>query len=105
MELKREVTEESLQRLVDSIHGSGLDCDATITDHKEKFKIAWAYHVMNDTGYYVGWVEFVVWVPKTNPADFRLAFRHYSQYKAKRYQLRDYLEDTFAEAIQQAFYR
>ena len=53
---------------------------------------------MNGGGYYDYTVPFSVIIPKKQPQTFRLHF-HGNQYPVRKYMLRQYLEDLFAEAI------
>jgi hypothetical protein len=53
---------------------------------------------MNDVGYYDGYVDFTLTINNTL-SDFKLTFYRESQYKAKKYLLREYLEDVFAETF------
>jgi hypothetical protein len=55
-------------------HGSGIDCDWQIEDKGNYIRCDNSYHVMNDTGYYIGWLDFSVIVPKKAPKDFRIHF-------------------------------
>jgi len=81
-------------------HGSGIDCKWQIEDKGKYFKCVNAYHCMNENGYYDGYADFTLIIPKKNPIDFKLHFNgKHSQYKNERYLLRDYLEDTFHYAI------
>lgn len=49
---------------------------------------------MDEMGGYDGWQYFYLIVPKNDPEDFRLHFID-NQYLARKYMLRDYLEDLF----------
>lgn len=97
-----------LQALLDNLpHGSGIDSKWRYSLHEKSIRLYNAYHCMNDAGYYDGWADFVVIVPKdaflrgwyrTISNSFDLQFQGKdSQYLARKYFLRDYLEDTFAE--------
>ena len=55
---------------------------------------------MNETGFYCGWVDFSVVVPKADPLDFRLHFHGgMAQRLCQRHGLREYLEDILCEAL------
>lgn len=97
-----------LQEFMESLpHGSGIDSKWNFTLHKDSIRFYNSYHCMNDTGYYVGYADFVIIVPKdaflrgwyrTIATSFDLQFQGKdSQYLARKHFLRDYLEDTFAE--------
>ena len=77
-------------------HGSGIDCDWHATLNTTGKVVAHnSYHVMNEWGSYVGWADFSIrWAPG-NFDTFRLMFHGpESQYLARYYGLRDYLEDV-----------
>ena len=81
-------------------HGSGIDCDWRLTDRPTYFKAENAYHCMNETGFYCGWADFSVVVPKSDPLDFRLHFHGgMAQRLCRRNGLREYLEDILSEAL------
>jgi hypothetical protein len=55
---------------------------------------------MNEIGFYDGIAYFTLIIPKDNPIKFKLHFNQaISQYYNRKYALRDYLEDTFAENL------
>ncbi len=114
--------------------GSGFDCEWELTEYSGYTKCVSAFHVMNEHGYYDGYVDFSVIVfkekekiiscetcvhhrsiytcakcqsfPKITEHDlwksnhipeFNLHFHGAeSQYKARKYMLRDCIEDTIA---------
>ena len=57
-------------------HGSGIDSDYTIEENKDKTKyiIYNSFHYMDEYGYYRGWIDFKLTVPKQKPIDFKLTF-------------------------------
>ena len=61
------------------------------------------YHVMNDVGYYVGYVDFSVRIPYTYPdEDFRLVIHgKHSYYFVRKYCLREFLEDTIFYSLKE----
>ena len=60
------------------------------------------YHVMNDTGCYVGYVDFSIRIPYAYPEDFRLVIHgKRSLYLANKYCLREFLEDTIALSLEE----
>lgn len=80
-------------------HGSGIDGDWHIEEKGNNIYAGNSYHCMDDVGYYVGWQDFYLIIPKSNPKNFKLHFKG-DQYLARKYMLRDYLEDTFAYALE-----
>lgn len=79
-------------------HGSGIDGDWFIEEKKGKLYAYNSYHVMNDYGFYAGWQDFYLVVPKNNFNNFKLHFQG-NQYLAQKYMLRQYLEDLFASVL------
>lgn len=83
-------------------HGSGIDCKWQIEDKGKYFKCVNAFHCMDENGFYCGYADFTLIIPKKNPLDFKLHFNgKQSAYLNERYMLRDYLESTFHYSIQQ----
>lgn len=58
---------------------------------------------MNEWGFYDGYADFTLRVPKESDdlvADFKLEFNGAnSQYRQRKYLLREYLEDLFADTL------
>jgi hypothetical protein len=82
-------------------HGSGIDATYTIEENKtkDKYIIYNSYHVMNDMGYYICWIDFKLSIPKNKPIDFKLTFPYCNStgyYWINNIMLRQYLEDIFA---------
>jgi hypothetical protein len=91
----------TLEQLKETIpHGSGIDCDWAF-EEKGNFIYAYnSYHCMNEFGYYDGYCNFELKIPKNSPIDFKLRFVNndgYSWYRIKKYMLRDYLDGLFAD--------
>jgi hypothetical protein len=84
-------------------HGSGIDqeWDFELVKNNTVLIAKNSFHCMNDSGYYMCWVAFTVKIPVENTIDFTLHFNGGStaQYNAKKYFLRDMLEDTIFNAI------
>ena len=81
-------------------HGSGIDCDWEIDDKGDKLIASNSYHCMDDVGFYDGWADFTLHIPKSKPLDFKLHFNgQVAQYLNRKYMLRDYLEDTIVQFI------
>jgi hypothetical protein len=81
-------------------HGSGIDCDWIITIDWKKSRINCknSYHCMNEYGMYDGFADFTLSIPfDSTENEFSFVFNgKQSQYKNRKYGLREYLEDTFA---------
>lgn len=90
------LTEEILESMLPS--GSGIDCNWNIEDKGTYFKAQNSFHCMNDIGYYDGYQDFTLIIPKKSIGDYKLHFNG-SQYKAKRYGLREYLDDIIYNAL------
>jgi hypothetical protein len=92
--IRYSLTEELLED--ELLHGSGIDCKWEIEDKSNYWKCVNAFHCLNENGYYCGYADFTLIIPKKNPLDFKLHFNgKQSAYLNSRYLLRDYLEDTF----------
>jgi len=87
-------------------HGSGIDLEWLIEETRRSFRCYNGFHCMDEHGFYEGWADFVLIVPKSDPLDFKLQFcGRRSQYLAKKHMLRDYLEDEFLFALGAEFPR
>lgn len=101
--------ESMLHEIMEQLpHGSGIDADWTAEILKNgKFRFYNSYHCMNENGFYDGWVDFCLTIDpftKHPERDFRLSFLgSFSQYKAQRHYIRDYLEQTFYDGLQEIF--
>jgi hypothetical protein len=91
-------------------HGSGVDCDWYIIGHKNHITCTNEYHCMDECGGYDGYAAFSVIIKpyKHTQPDGTLfegldVVVHFhgaeSQYKNKKYMLREYLGDTIHNAI------
>jgi len=81
-------------------NGAGIDCQWLITDMGKYFKCLNSFHCMNDNGYYCGYAEFTLIIPKKNPMNFNIHFNgDFSQRLNYKYNLREYLEDIFHNAL------
>lgn len=86
-------------------HGSGINFDWNIYEDKKGNTIAEnRFDTMNEMGYYDAVVDFQLVIPKNNPEKFKLHFKggSFGQYYAKKYMLRNYLEDIFQMAFEEA---
>ena len=79
-------------------HGSGIDSDWIIEEKSDKVYAYNSYHCMDDNGFYNGWQDFYIIIPKKNPRKFKLHFQG-NQYLARKYMLRGYLEDIIAFSL------
>jgi len=71
-----------------------------IEEKKDKFVIYMDYHVMNDQGYYVGYIDFSLHIPKGNPEDFKLRVHgRRSHYLVRHYDMRWVLEEALSYDI------
>lgn len=82
------------EQLNEELSGSGIDSGWDLGKVTKKgFWLESSWHCMNEDGYYDGWQMFAVFFPADDFAAFRLVFRG-DRYKARKYQLREYLEET-----------
>ena len=87
-------TQELLKKLP---HGSGINGNWYIEEKEGKFTASNFYEPTNEAGFYDGIAYFTLHIPKVNPNDFKLHYNDkISQYYNRKYQLREYLEDTIA---------
>ena len=49
--------------------GSGFDTIYNVYEQKKNFKIVSSYHVMNENGYYDGWIDFTIYLWKNIPSN------------------------------------
>jgi hypothetical protein len=86
-------------------HGSGIDTDWLIKmTTPTRIRCSASFHCMDEMGGYDGYVEFTVLIDIHDIDYFNLMFHgNQSQYKAKKYDLRDYLTDTICECLIYAF--
>ena len=66
---------------------------------KDGFIIASGYHCMNEDGFYDGWAMFKARFYWKDTKAFKLSFTSDSQYKARRYMLREFIEESIHHAI------
>ena len=90
--------ESRLEALMQKLpHGSGIDSEWTIDENsnKKKLSISNSYHVMNDNGYYEGWIDFtVVVVPTLLGITTTIKGRF-----GKRLDIREYLEELLSTEL------
>jgi len=82
-------------------HGSGIDADYCIEYKKNRIVVYNSYHYMNEMGFYMGWIDFKLSIPRDKPRDFKLSFQTNSTgyYWVNSIMLREYLEELYAYAI------
>lgn len=81
-----------VSRFTNNLHGSGINSDWHIQDTKTSVRASNSFHTMNDVGMYDRIVGFTVIFKKGEPMkNFKLQFD--DSYGAKKYMLREYLED------------
>lgn len=83
-------------------HGSGINCDWQMDENRKYFLFKNSFHTMNENGMYDDYCDFTLKVSKENTRDFELTFQGTkSHYLNRKYFLREYLEETFAYALEQ----
>ena len=86
--------------LINSIHGSGIDCDYKVDENKSNILIHNSYHCMDEYGYYEGYCDFTVKIDKKTAKVKNIVFHTNSFYYRKYvYMLRDYLEQLFFDPM------
>lgn len=83
-------------------HGSGFDSGCTIDIDKSndtRIVINSSYHVMNENGFYSGWVDFTVTVRPLLSFGFVLDIKGRFSKCSDPDGLKSYLLDTFADAL------
>ena len=84
-------------------HGSGFDSGCQIDTGNstgERIVIDSAFHLMNEGGYYDGWIHFTVVVTPSLISDFDLKIvGRFSKLKSQYYGHKDYFYDVFSEAL------
>lgn len=93
---------ERIKDAIENIHGSGINYDYDFeVGYSSRYgmvlKATNAYDVMNETGMYTGVVNFSVRIPVKHPDRFVILF--HSGYH-DRDNLREYLDDLYASAIE-----
>jgi hypothetical protein len=81
--------------IANSVHGSGIDSDWILSSNGKKVYLNNSYHVMNDDGYYDGYMDFKITIYKGRIT--RINFVGLSSYHRYRYAdlIMDYLNDLF----------
>ena len=87
-------------------HGSGFDgyWHLKLTT-STRVNAAGEFHCMNENGMYDGWVYFTVHFDIGDPEVFKITFcsgDNRNRYKAEKYCLREYFEDTIGDSLDRA---
>jgi hypothetical protein len=90
---------ELAKKLCDKAGGSGLDSVPDVYDKKSHIRVEWDYHLMNSNGYYEGYWNFILKIPRNNPMAFVLTGTRGNPRKVSAYDLKDYLCQLFDEVI------
>jgi hypothetical protein len=97
--MRRYFNRSLAERLCDKAHGSGLDAEPSFNETRRSVRIAWAFHLMDDQGYYDGWWRFVVRIPVADPLTFTIAGRAGNPRRASAYNIRSDLSDRLYDAM------
>jgi len=90
---------DKIQSIINNLpHGSGIDGKTELEFEKSndnKLVINSEYHVMDENGYYDGWIDFSIIIePGWNDIDLTIKGKF-----NKRQDLKEYLRDTFHYAL------
>ena len=86
--------------LKENCSGSGIDCEWKFESNKNILYASNSYHTMDEYGGYDGYADFTIRIDVFNPINFKLHFNgKKAQYLNRKYMLREYLDDTFAEHL------
>ena len=89
-------------------HGSGIDCEwALKLTTPTRVNAVNSYHCMDEHGYYDGYVDFTVHFDIADKDVFRITFRsdYQNRKREKQYMLREYLEETISQSLQDAVWK
>jgi hypothetical protein len=93
-------------KVCDKAAGSGLNNKPDIYDRKNCVCVEWDYCLMNSNGYYDGYWNFTLKIPKADPMAFVVAGKRGNPRTSAAYDLKDYLAQLFdevtAETLQEA---
>jgi hypothetical protein len=86
---------------LDSIlpNGSGIDCKWEYEQKNDTIVCRNSFHYMDETGGYIGYLDFLIRFHRLNPTDFTLEF--HNDRVALNLGLREYLYETLADALQE----
>jgi hypothetical protein len=91
-------------------HGSGIDCSWYGYVTKGNLCFTNAFHAMDENGYYDGYAQFTVKLPLVDNCvhwdSFTIEFNgRNSAYLNRKYNLRDYIETTIYDGLNEIFNR
>lgn len=90
-----------IEQFCETCYGSGINGDWTIVEFPNNFRLSNGFHCMHENGFYDGWANFWITIPKKKPLDFKLHFFRGSHAKANKYMLRSYLEDIIHYCLEE----
>jgi len=102
-ELDKNDDMETMRKLANEYlpSGSGFDCEQMISDKStpEKIIFEMGYHLMNEGGYYDGWLEFEVTATPSFLHDFNLRF-NWKGFKRQQYwSIKEYIQDLMYDIL------
>jgi len=78
-------------------HGSGIDSDWSFEEDNLSVRACNSFHIMDENGYYCGWLDFCLEIPKRNLEDFGFHFTsNWDREVAEERGIDEYLEEVFA---------
>jgi len=88
--------QEELKKLLDFLpHGSGIDEDWTISidrSNSERIVLSNSFHVMNEVGFYDGWIDFTVTIRPDFISGFKMNIKgRFSDYRWQGESIKEYL--------------
>jgi len=95
---------ETLKKIIEDYlpHGSGFDsgCEIDYNSNSNKFIIFSSYHLMNDNGYYDGWIDFDVIVKSSLAFGIDVTIKGlFSRLPMYAYGLKDYIHEVFHNSL------
>lgn len=82
-------------------HGSGIDGTWHIEEKDDKIVASNSYHKMDEHGFYVGWQDFTVEIPKDNPQRLEILVDKddfESDWEIQNF--KEYLQQTFIPTLE-----
>ena len=84
-------TMETVREVCEELSGSGIDDRWSFFDTRTSFRACNSFHVMNENGYYVAWVDFaVIFYKKRDVFRFNIVYQS-NRYYGERIDLKDML--------------
>ena len=65
-----------VKHLTDNVHGSGINSDWEGGETQDNIRIYNSFNVINENGYYDGFADFTVLIPKKKPMNFKIQWRN-----------------------------